>query len=343
MAIRRNVDAEARLIDDLLDAARVTQKMLKVERRPLSLHELIGAVTRDWDPLQDGGRLDVRLELHAVHDVVEGDADRLSQVLRNLLVNAAKFTPDGGSIVVETQDAEGCVRLSVTDTGRGMTAEELGRAFEPFQSGRPTLAGRAGLGLGLAISRGIVEAHQGQIRVESPGPEQGTRIEIELPSSPLSVDSATEAEPVASRAVEPPAPAPPASPSDANEDAPDERLGVRVLVVDDHEDSAETLALVLEMKGYDVKVAHSVHEAEERAGECDVLISDISLPDGSGLELVKTLQRRRSLPAIALSGYGTEQDRQRSLKAGFAEHLTKPVYPARLIEAVRRVSAPQQP
>jgi signal transduction histidine kinase len=349
-AIRRNVLVEARLIDDLLDAARVTQKLLKVERRPLSLHELVGAVTRDWKPEHEGAPLELRLELEAGNDVVEGDEDRLAQVLRNVLINAAKFTPGGGSIVVRTENAGNCVRLSITDSGRGMGSDELARVFEPFQAGRPTTGGRAGLGLGLAISRGIVDAHHGRIRAASPGPDQGTRIEIELQVSSLPLERAeakADAEPSATpAAIEPAAAAPAvvdAAAPDPAEDGADLRQGVRVLVVDDHQDSAETLALVLEMSGYEVTVAHSVREAEAQASGCDVLISDISLPDGSGLDLVRTLQDHRPLPAIALSGYGTEQDRQRSLQAGFAEHLTKPVYPRRLLEAVKRVSPPSPP
>ena len=348
-AIERNVLVEARLIDDLLDAARVTQKLLKVARRPLSLHELIRAVTRDWTPVHGRGRLDLRLELDAQNDVVEGDEARLAQVLRNVLVNADKFTPEGGSVVVRTQDGGDRVRLSIIDTGQGMTAEELGRVFEPFQAGRPTRAGRAGLGLGLAISRGIVDAHEGRIEARSPGPDHGTSIEIELPSSSRPLEG-PPAEPEPPR-VEPPPPAretpaaaaPADSPGSADDGGEPPHLGVKVLVVDDHQDSAETLALVLQMTGYDVTVAHSVREAEEHGSDCDVLISDIALPDGSGLDLVRTLQRERRLPAIALSGYGTERDRDRSLRAGFAEHLTKPVYPARLLEAVRRVSPAPQP
>jgi signal transduction histidine kinase len=330
--IRRNVLVEARLIDDLLDAARVTQKLLSIEHQPLSLHELVRREARDRQPEFDRARLSLRLELEARNDAFEGDAGRMAQVLRNLLVNAAKFTPPGGGVTVRTSDAAGILRVSVTDTGQGMSPAELERVFEPFQSGRPAQIGRDGLGLGLAISRGIVEAHGGGIRARSEGPGRGSTIEIDLPFASVPV-----------RAKEPEKPAP--SPPPARAPAPPRGgkparapKGIRVLIVEDHADSAETLAVLLQLEGYGVTVAHSMRQAEGLAQDCDVLISDIGLPDGSGLDLIRNLRRERPLPAIALSGFGTEQDSRRSREAGFAEHLTKPVYADKLLAALQRIA-----
>jgi signal transduction histidine kinase/CheY-like chemotaxis protein len=331
-AIKRNVLVEARLIDDLLDAARVTQKLMSIERRPLSLHDLIRreAEDRKADYARDG--LELRLSLDARSDTIDADPGRLAQVLRNLLVNAEKFTPAGGRVTVHTEDAKGFVRMSVTDTGQGMTQEELARLFEPFQLGRLTRAGRAGLGLGLAISRGIVEAHGGTLHALSAGAGEGCTIEIDLPLTSALAPVKERRSPLrpslAAAAAEPA----------SREKAAASAAVVQVLVVDDHEDSAETLALLLKLQGYGVKVAHSVREAESEALGCDVLISDIALPDGSGLDLVRTLRRDRPLPAIALSGFGTEQDRRQSREAGFAEHLTKPVYADQLLAVLRRIS-----
>jgi CheY-like chemotaxis protein len=289
---------------------------------------------------------------------VDADPARIAQVLRNVLVNAAKFTPSGGLVTVRTEEADGFVRASVTDNGQGLSVDELEHLFEPFRLGRETRVGRAGLGLGLAICRGIVQAHGGRIRAHSLGQGRGTTIEIELersdqpttemgpvvPTRPIAAMRPAVVHRPAWRRAQPLLTAPHAETegpargqrSDSTEWTPVQSN--RILLVEDHEDSAETLAIILSMKGYQVSVARSLAEATQLAETPDILISDISLPDGSGLELPRLLKRDPPLKAIAMSGYGTEGDRRRSQEAGFAEHLTKPVNIDQLLAALRRLT-----
>ncbi len=329
--IRRNVHAEARLIDDLLDVARIRQGRLVVERRPFALHDLLTQVLVDWQPEAARRGLAVELARDARADVVHADRERMAQVLRNVLGNATKFTDPGGRVTVRTSDSDGRLRVTVTDTGKGMSREELERLFQTFAGARRPAHGRAGLGLGLAISRGIVEAHGGRIRVKSAGPDLGTTVEIELglagESLPAEAPGSGPPRPAAPRPTPPQPPAPP-------------RKGgkPRVLLVEDHEDSASTLAMVLSIKGYRVQVARTVAEARGMTGDCDILVSDISLPDGNGLDLLREARGHGDVKAIAVSGYGTEEDVRRSAEAGFAEHLVKPFDPERLIDVLERLA-----
>jgi PAS domain S-box-containing protein len=330
--IRRNVVTEARLIDDLLDVARLTTRRLTVETAPVSLHGVIDLVLADWASEATRAGIDVQLELGATSERVEADAARIAQVLRNVLGNALKFSDPGGRIIVSTEDAAGFVRVCVTDTGAGMTPAQIARLFEPFTDSRQQFASRAGLGLGLVISNGIVQAHGGRVRVQSGGTGRGTTVQIELPTTERQAQHAIAPAPASAPAAAPVATAP-------------ARAGVarRVLLVEDHEDSALTLSMVLSMRGYAVTVARTMKEAQDLAAGCDLMISDISLPDGSGLELVHHVQQQRPLQAIALSGYGTEEDQKRSRAAGFAEHLTKPVDIDHLLAAVDRLAASPPP
>jgi signal transduction histidine kinase len=329
--IRRNVLAEARLIDDLIDVARIRQGRLVVDRRPFSLHDLLTQVLVDWQPEAARRGLAVELARSASEDVVSADRGRMAQVLRNVLGNATKFSDPGGRVTVRTSDAEGRIRVTVTDTGTGMTSDQLERLFQTFAEARRPAHGRSGLGLGLAISRGIVEAHGGRIQVTSAGPGEGTTVEIELDLVAGGMPAAARP-PVADFAA-PPLP-PPSRPAPQDGEKP------RILLVEDHEDSAATLAMVLKIQGYRVKLARTVAEARGKVGDCDVLVSDISLPDGSGLDLLREARRHGDVKAIAVSGYGTEEDVRRSAEAGFAEHLVKPFDPERLIEAIERLGAP---
>ncbi|HXY41404.1 MAG TPA: ATP-binding protein [Vicinamibacteria bacterium] len=344
-AIRRNVTAEARLIDDLLDMQRIRQRRLVVERRHLRFHELLQEVVEDWQPEAERRGLRVSVSFAANRDHVRVDAGRLAQVFRNLLSNAAKFTDAGGRIEVRTTSHEGRICASIQDSGAGMTPAQLRKLFEPFAGNASPWDPRAGLGLGLVISRGIVDAHGGRIHAHSGGPGLGTCIEVELDLLP------------ASSADEDPVRAPDLSRSPAQPHLPGGRRGpsatlpevsaqpprARVLLVEDHADSAETLSMVLEMKGYTVTVASTLAEGRRQSGGCDVLISDISLPDGSGLDLMREVRRTRQVPGIALSGFGTEDDVRRSREAGFEEHLIKPVDVEHLLAAIARVGGEPRP
>jgi len=338
-AIRRNVLAEARLIDDLLDVQRIRQRRLSIARRPLRLHELLAQVAEDWRPDAAGHALQLELALDAGHDLVNGDPGRLAQVFRNLLGNAAKFTDKGGHVRLKTASDDGGISVSIQDDGAGMTAEQLRALFRPFAERRRPGDTRSGLGLGLVISRGIVDAHGGHIEAYSPGPGLGTSVQVRLATM-------EEAETLpAVPTVRAPAPAhaepPPAGDverSPAVAPAASAAPGTRVLVVEDHADSAETLSMVLSMKGYQVRIARNLAEARRLAPACELLISDISLPDGSGLDLMRELRRRHPIAGIALSGFGTEDDVRRSREAGFQEHLVKPVDVDDLLAAIARLA-----
>ncbi len=322
--IRRNVRAEARLIDDLLDVARITQKKLQLKREMIDLHEVLSTVAEDWRPALEKAGIALRLDLRASRHFVAGDADRLEQVCRNLLGNAAKFTDGGGSISLRSRDEGDRLAVIVEDTGIGMPPG-VRHVFEPFVQVAGDAGRRTGLGLGLVICRGIVEAHEGRIRAASEGPGRGTAVTFELPT--------IEAPTVEVRAPHRPQPSDP---------APDARTPLdgrrRVLLLEDHPDSAHMLSLLLQAEGYTVIVARSKREGLSRLADCDLVVSDIGLPDGSGLEFMAEARRRRPLAGVALSGFGSQQDVQRSLDAGFTEHLTKPVDFDRLLGALRRLA-----
>jgi CheY-like chemotaxis protein len=236
----------------------------------------------------------------------------------NLLRNAVKFTPPNGSIEVRTFNPRaGVIALEVTDSGCGIAQEDLRRIFQPFEQGKQR--GQGGLGLGLSIARAIVSLHGGAIEVSSEGKDKGATFLVELSTCSL-----------------PPRPAPGVpSPVAA-------RAGVRslkILLVEDDTDTRLVLARMLKFVGHGVEVAHDVASAKEAATRFapQLVISDLALPDGSGLDLMRHLKERLSLTGIAISGYGSPGDVQRSLEAGFNEHLTKPMEFSRLEEAIGRL------
>jgi PAS domain S-box-containing protein len=319
--IHRNVTIEARLIDDLLDLTRIVQNKLVVESHPVDLHALATEVVDGLRAESDAAGVDVALALESGGSVV-GDALRLRQVIWNLLRNALHCTPPGGSVRIETRGAPGArVQLAVRDTGIGFDAETHARMFEPFDQGtRPDRLG-LGLGLGLAIARGLVEAQGGSIAAFSDGPGCGATLVVELP--------ATHA-PVAARRAEP-APVP----------ARGRTGSLRLLLVEDHEDTCIALSYVLQHEGYQVEIAHSVGQAlaAATATDVDVLVSDLGLPDGSGLDLMRTLKARKPLRGVALTGFGRDEDVAETRAAGFERHLTKPVDVPTLIAAIESLRA----
>lgn len=314
--IRRNVRAEARLIDDLLDVARITRKSFDVIRRPIDLHAVMQQVVEAWRETFARENRDVDLRLEAGCHWVEGDAERLGQVFRNLVGNAVKFSEACTRISVRTEEHEGRIRVTVADEGAGMTESQLATLFKPFVRAVEA-SPRRGLGLGLVISRAIVEAHEGTLHVWSGGKGCGTTVRVEMDAIAAPAQEVTPADAQ-----------PAAGPTTA-----------RVLLVEDDRDSAEMLALMLSSEGFDVRVARSVHRARALADHCEVIVSDIALPDGSGLDLMRGLRAERPIRGIALSGYGSLADIKKSLDAGFEEHLTKPVDLEELVTAVRRLAA----
>ena len=323
--VRRNVELEARLIDDLLDLTRVASGKIQLDRKDVDLHEVVEhAIQTSCAGELATGRRRVEIDLAAEAHRLWGDAPRLTQVFWNLLNNAVKFTPEGGTITVRTRDESPArVVIEITDTGVGIDPEVLPRIFDAFEQGEPDVTRRyGGLGLGLAITKSIVELHGGSITVRSEGRDRGTTFSVRLPASPRGLESA-------------------AAPALRTAEKPGARL--RVLLVEDHSDTAVALADLMRMHGHEVSIAGSVAQALETAasagGEIDLVISDLGLPDGNGQDLMRELAERFGLRGIALSGYGMEDDVRRSREAGFERHLTKPVNLEALETAIQQVAA----
>ncbi len=329
--VRRNVELEARLIDDLLDLTRVASGKIQLERRDVDLHEVVEhAIQTSCAGELATGRRSVEVDLAAEGHNLWGDSPRLTQVFWNLLNNAVKFTPEGGAITVRTRDESPTrVAVEITDTGVGIDPEVLPRIFDAFEQGEPDVTRRyGGLGLGLAITKAIVELHGGTITVRSEGKDQGTTFSVHLPVEPRRFEAVTA--PAAAEAPEPPA------------------VRLRVLLVEDHSDTAVALADLMRMHGHEVRIAGSVSQALAAAaaagdGGIDLVISDLGLPDGNGQDLMRQLADRFGLRGIALSGYGMEDDVRRSREAGFERHLTKPVNLDALETAIQQVAAGNGP
>jgi signal transduction histidine kinase/CheY-like chemotaxis protein len=318
--IRRNLQLEARLIDDLLDLTSVTKGKLSLQREVTDVHNLIRIVCNLCQETMEKQEILFAMQLEAPRYHVLGDSGRLQQVFWNILNNASKFTPAGGTIKLHTSvvaSSELCIRI--TDSGRGISPNSLEKIFEPFEQGDLSVATRfGGLGLGLAISKGIVDAHKGQIRVESPGLGQGATFTVILPLAETQQILET--------------------PSDRLK-PPTENKAVRILLVDDHEDTLEFMSRLLTMYGHEVAGARSYEEAL-RIGQqqkFDLVISDIGLPGGSGHDLMRALQSLSPIKGIALSGYGMQSDIDQSIAAGFSAHLTKPCDFSTLNAAIKKV------
>ena len=323
--IRRNVELEARLIDDLLDLTRITEGKLKLNLEPVDVHGLIGHVHEICRADAEQKHISINMKLDAVDHVVRGDSARLHQVVWNLVKNAIKFTPNGGTVdIITTNTPEGwphrCIAIGVRDTGIGIEAELLPKIFDAFEQGDPSITHKfGGLGLGLAISKSLIDVHGGSILAASDGHGKGATFTVVLTTC---------------EAVEPllngTAPA-------MHEEQP--RHGRKVLIVEDNHDTSQVMRTLLERRGYDVSVVGTIADALEAvlSGAFDLMISDIGLPDGSGIELMTKLSLEKPIRSIAVSGYGMEEDIRRSREAGFAEHLTKPINVRQLEEAVQRL------
>jgi PAS domain S-box-containing protein len=325
--VRRNIDLEVKLIDDLLDLSRITTGKLHLQVQLVKVHELLLHMIQSSHADVVAKQLLLSERLEANNDRLMGDATRLQQVFWNLLRNAIKFTPDHGKIMIRSfnaVDATGASRLvvEVQDSGVGIAPEILPRVFDAFEQGDARTSRQfGGLGLGLAISKALVEMHGGSISARSGGHLQGSVFRVELV-----VENPTNASP----------PPPPVQ-------STIQPLGAahpRVLLVEDHADTSRTMARLLKSSGFTVAIAESVATARAllESQRFDVLISDIGLPDATGYELMRHAKDRYGVTGIALSGYGMEEDICKSKEAGFSEHLVKPVHVAQLLEMLRRVT-----
>ncbi len=316
LMIRRNIELEARLIDDLLDLTRVSNGKVQLNLEYADAKTLLSSTLDICKAEIKEKKLQVELNLNAAQCYLRADPARLQQIFWNLIKNAVKFTPQGGRVVLTAEnDPPNHLRVEVQDTGIGMEPESVPRVFNAFeQVGEGERYG--GLGLGLAITKALVHMHGGEISARSEGLGKGSTFVVTLPT------------------VEPPS-----EPVSTMPLPVDERLSMRLLLVEDHEDTSLSLSRLLRKRGYQVRTAASVASALEEAGsyDFDVLISDMGLPDGSGIDLMEQLSIGRNIRGIALSGYGMEEDVQRSRSVGYCEHLTKPVDISRLDDVIQRV------
>jgi CheY-like chemotaxis protein len=320
--IRRNIELETRLIDDLLDLSRVISGKLRLRDEPCSVHGLLRDALNILSPEVQAKQVHIETQWYAMDDTVHGDPARLQQVFWNLVRNAVKFTPRGGRIrIVTSPTPDGQIRVSVSDTGIGLSPDILPKVFEPFEQGDSQITRQfGGLGLGLAICKSVVDLHGGSICVHSDGPGCGAVFHVDLPLRPAPVPAEFQA-----RESRPIATAPRKS---------------RVLLVEDHVDTSKMLQRILGRWGYDVTHAGTIGAGLQLAEQMtfDAVISDLGLPDGSGHELMQNLRRiHPDLPGIAISGYGMEEDIRRSREAGFSEHLVKPLNLKALSHAIAQL------
>jgi PAS domain S-box-containing protein len=322
--IKRNIEMEAHLIQDLLDVTRIGRGRLELDMATADVHQVIEEALEISRPHARFKNLDVVADLNAASFHVRGDITRLRQVFWNLLSNAIKFS-DGGRIEIRTlNDESGCLRVVVSDMGCGMDADVVARLFTPFER-HSAPSSRSGLGLGLAICKGIVDAHQGRIWAMSAGLGRGSVFEVELPSIQTSSNAGR-----------------PALGGDDLEKRQSGQLArMRILVVDDDADTAKILASMLSGDGHHLGVAHNLQEASNRAREhWDIVISDLGLPDGSGLEVALRFSNVPGRPKlIALSGYGSDEDLKASREAGFDLHIVKPIDLAQLRRMIATVAS----
>jgi two-component system CheB/CheR fusion protein len=304
--IRRNAELEARLIDDLLDLSRIRHGKLALVRGPVDIHNLLSETEEIVRSEGTSKRVLITFEKNARDHHVHGDAARLQQVFWNIIKNGVKFTASGGEVRVATTNVDGELIVRVSDTGIGIAPEALPKIFQAFEQGNLATGSFGGLGLGLAITRAIVQLHGGKIAAESDGIGRGAAFSVALKTIPA------------------PLAAPPAEPVLAVK-----RGNLRLLLVEDHDSTREVLARILQRSGHRVHGAGTGAEALDllkSAGPFDAVISDLGLPDRNGFELLAQIHAvQPELPAIALSGYGMDEDVKRAKQAGFIAHLVKPV------------------
>jgi signal transduction histidine kinase/CheY-like chemotaxis protein len=331
--IQRNVQLEARLIDDLLDLTRIVNGKLGLERQAVNIESVVARAIDICEPDLMGKRQTLSLKLNAQHKWVFADPGRLQQVLWNLIKNAVKFTPAGGEIVIETldfggdggggdgADGDSRVMVRVVDNGIGIHPEALPRIFDAFEQGSDAVTRKhGGMGLGLAICKLLVERHEGTLAAQSEGEGRGATFTLALPLA------------------EPPPAA--AAGRRGTYTTPPDHQRLRILLVEDDQDSNYVMTKLLTNVGHEVVSAVDCASALVRAveGEYDIIVCDLGLPDGSGLDVMTNLRARgNAIRGIALTGYGSDNDILASLAAGFDVHLTKPVTTEQLVQAMNKL------
>ncbi len=331
--IERNGVLQAKIIADILDISRIVTGKLKLDVRPTELSSVISEAVESLRPAADAKRITVELEIEMTASHIRGDADRLQQVIWNLLSNAIKFTPQRGCVRISLARFGGVARVTVKDNGPGIAQEFLPYVFDRFSQAEaaPTRQ-HGGLGLGLAIVRHIVELHGGTVRVESGEQCGGTAFYVDLPVAAVRLDNDDD---------------------DVSNDSPEHTLtatdsvprldGLHVLVVDDDRDARELLCAVLKRSGADVTVASGAAEALANVSSVDVMLSDIAMPGEDGYALLRKVRALPphvggSVPAVALTAFARQPDRDKALAAGFNRHIAKPVDPHELVAMVAELA-----
>jgi hypothetical protein len=330
-AIERNATIQTQIVSDVLDVSRMTSGKVRLNPRRIDPRDVVSAAIDTVRPAADAKRIDLRASLPKTPVFVYADADRLQQVVWNLLQNAVKFTPAGGRAEARLVRRDSHVEITITDTGMGIEAEFLPQVFDTFRQADSSSSRRhGGLGLGLAIVKRLVELHGGRVEARSEGPGKGTTVSVRLPLMPLTGDphapSMEAARPVA-------------------------RLeGVTVLVVDDHADTRDLLGAALGQAGAEVVTAADAAQGLSilRERRPDVLLCDLEMPGESGYELMRKVRALSAdegglTPAIALTAYARDEDRVRTLAAGFQRHIAKPARPDDLSSAVAALAGAIRP
>jgi signal transduction histidine kinase len=315
---RNNLEMETALINDLLDLSALGHGKPQFVFEPVDFRRVVEDALLRFEEEIRKKKIQLHREISAVSTRTLGAPVRLHQIINNLLSNALKFTSEGGEITVALTNDSECLRFIVKDSGCGIPTEDLDKVFRPFEQLDPGNGeARKGLGLGLAIAQAMARAHHGRLLAQSEGVGRGATFSLELP---LSEEPATAEGALSSSSA----------PSDSDRKP-------QLLVVDDHADTLVMLSRVLRRAGYQVETAKTVAEAEARLDQCEVLVSDIGLPDGNGCDLMQRFRARGGRAGIAITGFGQEEDIRRSAQAGFSQHLVKPIAIPVLFEALRNV------
>ena len=305
--IKRNVRLQARLIDDLLDLTRVTRGKLDLQFEDVDAHILVRDAIEIANSAIAAKKLNLSAHLDAKEHYIRADSIRIQQVFWNLINNAVKFTPPGGKIdILTSNDERGRFQFEITDNGIGIEVERQTSLFAPFEQADPSIRRQfGGLGLGLAISKHLINLHGGTIEVHSRGRSYGSTFKLALDA----VTKRTEKSGVDSQAPRKPA------------------KSLRILLVEDHEDTRHTLSRLLTHFGHQISVADNTQSALEimASQKFDVVLSDIGLPDGSGYDVISQVKRKQPVKAVAITGFGTDEDVRRGKEAGFDFHLVKPI------------------
>lgn len=313
--MHRQLEQLIHLVDDLLDISRITQGKISLRRERLNVGDVVRSAVESVQPLLDASAHELTLLLPSVPVEVEGDATRLAQVFANLLANAAKYTQQGGHIWLQVEVQDELISVSIRDTGIGIEPDHLAQLFEMFSQVAPALErSQGGLGIGLALVRGLVELHQGRVEARSAGPGKGSEFVVYLPRAESSSDLELR----------------------TDSTAPDnESSSRRILVVDDNRDSADTLALLLRARGHQVQTAFDGVEAVQAAAAFrpDLVLLDIGMPKMNGYDAAREIRSGvfgATMTLVAMTGWGQDDDKRRALEAGFDVHLTKPLDPREL-------------